>query len=328
MKSWIKWLLVAGSAVLAGASPGLAQTADAYPQRPIRVIVPSGPGGGYDVTARLVTRALSAQLKQPFVVENKVGAAGTIGAAQVAKSTPDGYTLMWTGNSPLTLAPFLNNDAGYDPLEAFMPISTGVISSYAIMVASGSPINSIKDLVARGKEKSKPLTYASNGQNSSLHLLGLLLSTETGMDTLHVPYKGGAEGVTAVMSGQVDFTFDASSTAAPFVKSGKLKALAVTGKAREPSMPQVPTFQELDMPSMTFEAFYGLLAPAGTPQSIIDQLATAMKTVVADPEVMESITLSGNNPRSSTPDEFKARIAREAAAWKAIMKAQNIHPNS
>lgn len=320
-----KVMLCVSSALL-GMAPAFAQLSDTYPQRPVRVITPSGPGGGYDVTARLVTRSLAAQLKQSFVVENKVGAAGTIGAAQVAKATPDGYTLMWTGNSPLTLAPLLYKNVGYDPLTAFIPISTGAISSYAIMVAPDSPISSIKDLIAKGKQKSGQLAYASNGQNSTLHLLSLLLTSENGVDALHVPYKGGTEGVTAVMSGHVDFTFDAASTAAPFVKSGKLKALAITGKTRDPALPGVPTFQELGMPSMTFEAFYGLLAPAGTPQSIVDQLAAAVKAAVADPEVAKSISISGNNPQSSTPKEFQALIAREAGAWKAILQARNIRP--
>ena len=316
------------TALLAGLAPCLA-LAQSYPDKLVKVVVPSSPGGGYDTTARALTRSLQQQLGKPFIVENKPGAAGTIGAAQVAKSPADGYTLMWTGNGPVTLSPYLYSNAGYDPSKSFVPISIGATSSYALVVPAAAKANSVRELLTIGKAKSggQSLTYASNGINSSLHLLGLLLATKEGVEALHVPYKGGASGVTAVVAGEVDFTFDAMSTAATLAKGGKLKVLATTGSKRDPAMPDVPTFAELGMPFMTFDVFYGLLAPAGTPPDVIDTLAGAMKKASADPDVRTAVATSGNTAAANSPQEFKALIDSEAARWKAVLQQNGIKPS-
>ncbi|MFJ1259372.1 Bug family tripartite tricarboxylate transporter substrate binding protein [Cupriavidus sp. CuC1] len=261
-----------------------------------------------------------------MVVENKAGAAGTIGASQVAKATADGYTLMWTGNGPLTLSPFLYPSAHYDPAKSFVPIGIGAMSSYVLAVSSTANFTTLEGLVAEGKrrEASRTLTYASNGQNGSLHLLALLLAAKSGMKALHVPYKGGASGVTALLAGEVDFTFDAVSTALPFIRSGKLRALAITGSKRDPALPTVPTLGESGMPSLTFDVFYGLLAPAGTPQPVVEKLAMAMQRAVADPEIQKAIKATGNVAQSRTPVEFGSMIGHEASRWQSILREQGI----
>lgn len=314
-------LAIAGAAL---ALPVAAQ--NAYPERPIKLIVPSGAGGGYDVTARLVGQSLSRQLAQPLVVENRVGAAGTLGAAQAAKSAPDGYTLLWGGNGPLTLTPYLVKNVGYDP-QSFIPISLGAVSSYALVVPAHSPLQSVKDLVGRGKSKPDELTYASNGANGGPHLLGEVLTSVAGFKALHVPYKGGTESVTAVVAGNVSFAFDATSTSLQLIKGGKLKPLAVTGSWRDPALPDVPTFAELGYPDLTSDIFFGLLAPAATPKAIIDKLAAAMRSAAAEPALQQAVASSGNKAESSSsPQAFRALIDKESNRWKSVIDQLGIAP--
>ncbi len=320
-------LISVGLAIAAGAALVLPAAAQgSYPERPIKLIVPSGPGGGYDVTARLVGQSLSRQLGQPVVIENRVGAAGTLGAAQVAKSAPDGYTLLWGGNGPLTLTPILTKNAGYDPTKSFIPVSLGAVSSYALVVPANSPLHSVKDLIGRGKSKPDQLTYASNGANGGPHLLGEVLTSVAGFKALHVPYKGGTESVTAVVAGNVSFAFDATSTSLQLINGGKLKPLAVTGSRRDSHLPDVPTFAELGYPDLTSDIFFGLLAPAAAPQAIIDRLAVAMRNAAAEPAVQQALTGSGNKAESSSPEAFRALIDKESNRWKKVIDQLGITP--
>lgn len=318
---------LAASAVAMTVMAGSAVAAEsAYPQRPIRLIVPSGAGGGYDVTARATAQALSQILRQPVVVENRVGAAGTIGAAQAARSAADGYTLFWGGNGPLTLSPYLFANAGYDPTTAFEPVSLGSTSAYALVVAGNAGIDSIEALADKARATPDGVTYASNGQNGGLHLLGEMLAEERGFAATHIPYKGGTEGVTAVMSGNVDYTFDAVSTTIPFVRDGRLKVLAVTGSERDAGYPDVPTTAELGMPALTSDIFFGLLAPAGLPADVKTTLRQAMHAALEQDAVRKTIVATGNQPRSSTPEVFGQIIDREAARWRQVLAAKNITP--
>lgn len=303
-----------------------AMAAEGYPTRPITLVVPSGAGGGYDVTARTVTQAMSKILGQPFVVENRVGAAGTLGAAHAAKARPDGYTLFWGGNGPLTLSPYIYANVGYDPQTSFRPVSIGSTSAYGLVVSGDSAFDSVQDLIDFGRKHPGKLTYASNGQNGGLHLLGETLSAEGGFEALHIPYKGGTEGVTAVISKNVDFTFDAISTAIPFVDGKRMKVLAITGSNRNTVYPDTPTFAELGMPALTSDIFFGLLAPANTPDAIVARLAAAMDAALQEDEVREVILATGNVPHSSSPEAFSELISKEASRWRSVLQEKGITP--
>lgn len=308
-----------GAAALACA-PGL-RAQDLFPSRPIKILVGAGAGGTTDITARLVGQQLGKLLGQPVVIENKAGAAGTLSMQQVARSPADGYTLVWVGNSVMAIAPYLFKNPGYD-VKTMIPVSLATTSSF-VLVASPN-FNSLKELIAYGKANPGKLSFGSNGVNGSLHLLGELLKTEAGFDALHVPFKGGAESANAIMGGTVQFLFDALSSNVPLIRSGKLKALAVTGPRREKSLPKVPTMAEAGLPAMTTGIFFGLVAQAGTPEPVVTRLADAMKQALSDPALRESLEKSGNEPQSSTPQQFRALVDKEGARFQALMKAKGI----
>jgi len=312
---------VAGAAALACA-PGLVR-ASAYPSQPIKILVGAGAGGSTDITARLVGRELSDLLGQPVVIENKPGAAGTVSMQQLTRAQPDGHTLVWVGNSVMAIAPYLYKNPGYD-VDAVIPVSLATTSSF-VLVASPQ-FKSLKELIAYGKANPGKLSFGSNGVNGSLHLLGEMLKNEAGFDALHVPFKGGAESATAIMAGNIHFLFDALSSNIPLIRAGKLNALAVTGSQREPSLPEVPTMAELGMPGMGMDVFFGLVAPAGTPQPVVAKLSGAMQQVLAKPALREALAKTGNQPRSSTPQEFRSIVDKEGARFKALIKARGIDP--
>lgn len=310
----------AGTAFLAAAP---AQAAD-YPSRPVTIIVPFTAGGATDLSARLAAQLLTKQLGQSFVVENRVGASGMIGMGAVARATPDGYTLGWGGNSPMSVSPHLMRNPPYDPEKAFAPVSLAAISSWIFVTRPELPVKSVADLVALAKSKPGKLTYASSGIGSAPHLMGELLKTSAGIDMLHVPFKGEIDGFNAMMGNQVDMMMGSTSSALPLVKAGKLKGLAVTTPTREAALPDIPTVAEAGVPDLTFEIFFGLVAPAGTPQPVIDKLAAAMKQAVADPNYRDMMEKAGVHANSSTPAEFQALLLRHNERWMSIIKSNNI----
>ena len=314
-------LLTAGMGAAALACAPALRAQDVFPSRPIKILVGAGAGGTTDITARLAGQQLSKLLGQPVVVENKAGAAGTLSMQQVARSPADGYTLVWVGNSVMAIAPYLFKNPG-DDVKTMIPVSLATTSSF-VLVASPN-FNSLKELIAYGKANPGKLSFSSNGVNGSLHLLGVLLKTEAGFDALHVPFKGGAESANAIMGGTVQFLFDALSSNIPLIRSGKLKALAVTGPRREKSLPEVPTMAEAGLPAMTTEIFFGLVAPPGTPEPVVARLADAMKQALSDPALRESLEKSGNEPQSSTPQQFRALVDKEGARFQALIRAKGI----
>lgn len=312
-----------GATTLAWAPRLYAQ--EVFPSHPIKILVGAGAGGTTDITARLVGQQLSKLLGEPVVIENKPGAAGTLSMQQVARAPADGYTLVWVGNSVMSIAPYLYKNPGYD-VKTMIPVSLAATSSFVLVASPALGVNSLKELIAYGKANPGKLSFGSNGVNGSLHLLGELLKTEAGFDALHVPFKGGAESANAIMGGSIQFLFDALSSNLPLIRSGKLKALAVTGPRREKSLPDVPTMAESGLPSMTTEIFFGLVAPPGTPAPVITKLADAMKQALTDPDLRESLEKSGNEPQSSTPQQFRARVDKEGVRFQALIKAQGIVP--
>ncbi len=296
-----------------------------YPDHPIRLLVGAGAGGTTDITARLIGAQLTKVLGQPVIVENKAGAAGTLSMQQTVRAPADGYTLVWVGNSVMAIAPYLYKNPGYDP-KTMIPVSLGTTSSFVLVASPNLGFNDLKGMIAYGKAHPGKLSFGSNGVNGSLHLLGELLKTEAGFDALHVPFKGGAESANAILSGNISFLFDAPSSNLELIRAGKLKALAVTGPHREPALPDVPTMAELGLPAMTTEIFFGLVAPPGTPDAVVNKLADAMKVALTDPTLRANLMATGNQPQSSTPAEFRERIDKEGARFQALIKAKGIEP--
>jgi tripartite-type tricarboxylate transporter receptor subunit TctC len=317
-----RWLAAGLGAAALTLAPQL-RAQEQFPSKPIRLLVGAGAGGTTDITARLIGQQLGKVLGQPVVVENKPGAAGTLSMQQTARAPADGYTLVWVGNSVMAIAPYLYKNPGYD-VKTMIPVSLGTTSSF-VLVASPQ-FGSLKELIAYGKANPGKLSFGSNGTNGSLHLLAELLKTEAGFDALHVPFKGGAESANAIMGGNIQFLFDALSSNLPLIHSGKLKALAVTGPKREKALPDVPTMAELGLPAMTTQIFFGLVAPPATPEPVVAKLAEGMRVALTDPALRDSLSQSGNEPQSSTPQYFRALVDKESARFQALIKAKGIVP--
>lgn len=318
--------LFAAAAMLVAAATSFAQGPDAYPSKPVTIIVPFSAGGATDLSARMIATLLSKQLGQPFVVENRAGAGGMIGMGVVARSQPDGYTLGWGGNSPMSVTPHVTKNPPYDPRKAFAPVSLAAISSWTLTSRADLPAKDFGELVKLAKASPGKISIASSGNGSAPHLLAEMLKQSAGIDLLHVPYKGEIEGVNAQLGGQVDLMFTSTSAATPQVKAGKLKGYAVTTPKREPALPQFPTMTEVGQPDLTIEIFFGLVAPAGTPKPVVDKLAAAMKVAVADANYRESMEKAGVTATSSTPEEFGALLTRHNERWVAVIKRNNITP--
>jgi tripartite-type tricarboxylate transporter receptor subunit TctC len=317
--------LLAAAASLLVASASIAQgLATDYPNKTVTIVVPFTAGGATDVSARKIAQLLTKQLGQPFVVENRAGASGMIGMGTVARAAPDGYTLGWGGNSPMSVSPHLLKNPPYDPRKAFAPISLAVLSSWTLASKESLPASNFADLVKLAKARPGKITIASSGNGSAPHLLAELLKQSAGIDLLHVPYKGEIDGVNAMLGNQVDVMFTSTPAAVPFIKAGKLKGYAVTTTKREPALPQFPTMAEVGQPDLAIEIFFGLVAPAGTPEPIVNKLAAAMKQAVADPGYRETMEKIGVTPTSSTPEEFARLLARHNERWLAVIKRNNI----
>jgi tripartite-type tricarboxylate transporter receptor subunit TctC len=292
----------------------------------VTIIVPFSAGGATDVSARKIAALLTSQLGQTFVVDNRAGAGGMIGMAMVARAQPDGYTLGWGGNSPMSVTPHVTKNPPYDPRKAFAPISLAAISSWTLTARGGFPPNNFAELVKLAKSEPGKISIASSGTGSAPHLLAELFKQTAGIDLLHVPYKGEIDGVNAMLGGQVDLMFTSTPAATPMVKAGRLKAYAVTTPKREPALPQYPTVAEVGQPDLTVEIFFGLVGPAGLPEPVVAKLAAAMKAAVADRDYRETMERAGVTATSSTPEEFAKLLARHNERWLAVIRNNNIAP--
>jgi tripartite-type tricarboxylate transporter receptor subunit TctC len=315
--------IIRSIAALVAAAAGAA-AAQTYPARPIRIIVPFAPGGNVDITARLVAPGLGEALGQPVVVENKPGAGGTIGADFVAKSPPDGYTLLMGSNSTFSVAPSLYPKNPYDPLRDFAPVSMIASAPFVLVTNSAAPFNSARELVAQAKAAPGKLTMSSAGTGSSNHLVGELFQEISGARFTHVPYKGSGQALTDLMGGQVNLHFDQITSAASHIQAGKLKALMVTARERVPMLPDVPTASEAGYTSFEATNVTGLLAPAGTPRDIVDKLNAATQKVVAQPAVKEKFAGLGADAVGGAPEHFGAYIRNDLAKWTRIVKEANV----
>ena len=301
-----------------------AAAAQAFPSKPIRIIVPFSAGGNVDVTARIIAPALQEILGQPVVVENKPGAAGTIGADLVVRAPADGYTLLMGSNSTFSVAPSLNPKNPYNPTKDFAPVASIAATPFLLVVNPSSPMKTVNDLVARAKADPGKLTMASAGTGSSNHLVGELFQDMAKVKFTHVPYKGSNPAISDVMGGQVDMHFDQVTSAGNHVKGGKLRALFVTSKERDPMLPDVPTATEAGFPSFGPINVTGLIAPAGTPKDVVAALNAATNKALALPAVKEKYAGVGAVTTGGTPEQFSAYIAEDLARWTKVVKDANV----
>ena len=305
---------------------GLASVAVAqgFPSKPVRMIVPFPAGGSADITARLVAAKLAERLGQPVIVDNRVGASGIIGSELVAKAPPDGYTLLFTTTSTHLTAAFLNKNLPYHPSKDFTPISVVAESATGLVVAPSLPVHSVRELVEFAKRNPGKLTYSSAGIGSSFHLTGELFRQAAGIDIVHVPYKGAAQALNDLMSGTISMTFSALASQMPFVKSGKVRLLAVLESERFSALPDVPSVRE-SLPNFERpDAWMGLFGPAGLPAAVLQRLNADLVFAVRTQEIRAKFMESGFTPLGNTPEEFAALIRRGFDTYGKAVKAAGL----
>jgi tripartite-type tricarboxylate transporter receptor subunit TctC len=300
--------------------------AQAYPARPVRVIVGFTPGGGVDINARLMAAKVSEILGQQLVVENKPGAGTNIANEAVAKSAPDGYTLLFTSPA-VAINMSLYSHPPYDALRDFAGVSIFSESTNLLVVPAGLPAKSVKDLVAMAKAKPGSLNYSSAGQGTTQHLAGELFKLRTGTNIVHVPYKGSSPALTALISGDVQLGFINPVAAGPHVKSGKLRALAVAGAKRTALFPDVPTMKEAGFEGVEVALWYGLLAPKQTPRDIVQTLAAAVAKATKDPEILKRLAADGAEPVGNSPEEFDRQLKEDVAKYGEVVKVSGARAN-
>ena len=306
---------------LAAAAVG-AQAQDAYPNKPIRLVVPFTPGGVTDSSGRLIADFLGKRLGQQIVVDNKPGASGNIGTAQVVAAAPDGYTLVLAFDGTMVINPHVFAKVPFDTLKDFAPVGR-IGSATLILVAHPEvPVKTLQDVIALSK--TKPLAYGTSGIGGTPHNAGEMLAQRSGAKLDHVPYKGGGQAMTDVMGGTIPLVYTAVAGAQGHVKSGKLKAIAVSGARRSSSLPDVPTFIENGIADFVVDSWVGILAPAATPPAVIARLNTELNAVLNDPAVRERLATLGIDPTPGTPEQFRQQMQKDLAAYGPIVKAAGI----
>ena len=319
--------LILSLAVASTLAVPLARAEDKYPSKPVHIIVPYAPGGPNDTVARLLAQKLNEIEHQPFIVENKPGGGSNIGADYVVKAPADGYTLLIVATShAINMTLFPKEQRKYDLLKDLAPISMIMTGPLVLVTRPDFPAHNLKELVAAAKAKPGELSFASSGIGSSTHLGGEMLNSAAGIKTIHVPYRGSGPGLTDVMGGQTTYMIDTMISAAPFVTSGKLKALAVTGKSRSPALPQVPTVAEQGYPNFEAVAFIGMMAPSKTPKPIVDQLNADLQKVLASADIKDKLAAQGFTAEWMKPADFGSYLAKEVPRWGAIVKGANVKP--
>lgn len=314
-------MLLAGSLL---AAPTSAMAEDNWPQRPISYVVPFTPGGVTDMIGRIYSQSIGDSLGQSIVVENRPGTGGSLGSATVARAKPDGYTLVGGTISSHSINVSIYPDIGYDPVESFSPvILTGTLPN-VLVVRSDSPFNSVDELIAAAKEKEENLSVGSSGIGSSQHLAAELFGSMVGAKLLHVPYKGSAPSLQALVSGEIDLLFDNLTSAMPLIQAGRLKPLAITSKESDPALPDVKPLDQLGLPGYEVVSWQATFAPAGTPKPIIEKLHKAMYETLQQPEVQDRLKNAGLTVSGAGPDELLAFQKSEVAKWAKVARQANI----
>jgi tripartite-type tricarboxylate transporter receptor subunit TctC len=298
--------------------------AQAWPAKPIKLVAPSTPGDAPDVIARIVAEKLSTALGQQVVVDNRPGAGGVVGSDAVAKAAPDGYTLIMGNAGSHGINAAVYSKLPYDIQRDFAPVSQVAIAPNVMVINPGVPATSVAEFIAYAKAQPGKLSYASGGNGSSAHMSMELFKAMAGVDIQHIPYKGSSPALTDVVAGQVAVFIGNMPPAVPLVKGGKLRALAVTTKTRSPLMPELPTIAEAGLPGYETVAWFGVLAPAGTPPEVVNRLSQEIAKIAKSPEMREKLLAMGAEPVGSTPEEFKLVIDRDIAKWKPLAQKVGI----
>lgn len=321
----IKPVLVSIGMSLLAVSGAFGQEAE-YPTKPIRIIVPFSPGGGSDALARFVGQRISENFGQPVVIDNRPGAGGNIGTAAVARSTPDGYTIVLGVIGPITVNVSLFKDLPYNPLTDLAPITQAVAVTNLLVVPKSLGVSSVQALIALGKKRAdtNPLTYGTGGPGTAAHLAGATLNMMSGINATHIPYKGSGPVMIDLLAGRVDFLFDNMPSALPHVQSGQLVALAVPTSKRSGALPDVPTVAESGLEGFDVTNWYGFLAPAGTPQPIIRKLNSEIVKILNTPEMTQKLASLGLEVIGNSPEEFAEVIRTEIPKWREVIEKSGV----
>ena len=324
---WATVRCVAALLAVAGlTAPASAQLSDPYPSRPIRVLMPAAPGGPVDVIGRTVGAGLAEALGQQVVMDNRAGAGGIIGSEILVHAAPDGYTLMFAHSGPLAIESAMHSKLSYNPLKDFAPVSLVAESPYALIVSSSSPAKSVKELVALARSRPGKFHFGSGGVGTGLHMAGELLNVAAGIKMVHVPYKGAAPGMTAMMGGEIDTMFNGVSSALPHVKAGRIRALAVSTAKRSALFPELPTVAESGLKYET-GGWYGLVAPARTPKAITGKVQASLHKSFNTPEMKQRLAAQGVEGIASTPEGLAKHLRSELDKWTAVVNAAGLKAN-
>lgn len=304
---------------LAAAVWGGAQAQDKYPSRPVTLIVPQAAGGANDAIARVVAQKLTEQTGQSFIVENRPGAGGNVGTAAAAKARPDGYTLMLTADSAMVINPSLYKNTGFDPLKDFEPVGPVATAGYVLVANSNFPAKNVSELVALAKQQPGKINIGSAGNGTLNHLIGEMLSRQTGIELVHVPYKGAAAAVTDLIGGQVQVSVQSLPSSIAHIRAGKIKVLGVVNLKRVPALPDAPTIGET-VTGFGATPWYGVFAPAGTPKAVVQQLNAEINKALDSKDVQEKLAGVGTEPYQGSPEKLAAIVREDLPRWARIVK--------
>jgi tripartite-type tricarboxylate transporter receptor subunit TctC len=323
-KSVLYGVVCLSVAVLGSFAGNPARADDPYPNKFIRLILPFPPGGGTDTLSRILGKKMGEAMKQNVVIDNRPGAAGNIATVMAAHAPKDGYTLLMGFSTALVVNPSLYPDLTVKVQSDFVPISLIADAEYILVVTPALHVNTMQELIAYAKANPGKLNYSSSGVGGPLHLAGALFASRAGIQMVHLPANGGGPSILDVLNGQSQMAFGSVASTLPFIKAGKLKALAVSGLTRSPSLPNVPTVAEAGLPGFNVTSWYGLLAPAGTPQPVLDTLRMQLTNALKDPAVQKSMQTEGLTPHISSSQEFSALIKTETDTWAKVIKQFDI----
>jgi tripartite-type tricarboxylate transporter receptor subunit TctC len=321
----LKLIAAVSSVVLLVAGSSFAEDAQSYPTRPIHMIVPFEPGGPNDVLGRILAQKAAEYLGRSVVVENRVGAGGSIGTDAVARAKPDGYTLLFSGTSSLSINPSVQKAIPYDPIRDFEPVALIGTSPSVLIVPPPLPVNSVPDLIAYAKQNPGTLNFGSGGIGAAPFLAGEMLKTTAGIDLVHVPYKGASPALVALMAQDIQVYFGGITSIIPLIKNGQVRAIGVTSLKRTPLLPDVPTISEA-LPGFEVTNWYGVVAPAGTPKDIVTRLHDVFAKATEDARVQKALVDLGIDASSATTEELRVYMKKELEKWAGVIKAAGVTP--